>query len=79
MKRIILDTDIGTDVDDAVARTLAAASPELQIEGVTTVHAHPPFLAGIARKLQALLAREMVEVIAGASHPLKMPHRDEFR
>jgi inosine-uridine nucleoside N-ribohydrolase len=42
MKRIILDTDFGPDVDDAPALALAAASPELQIEGVTTVHGDAP-------------------------------------
>jgi inosine-uridine nucleoside N-ribohydrolase len=34
---ILLDTDIGTDVDDAFALALALASPELELRGVTTV------------------------------------------
>lgn len=34
--KIILDTDIGDDVDDAFALGLALASPELKILGVTT-------------------------------------------
>jgi inosine-uridine nucleoside N-ribohydrolase len=34
---IILDTDIGSDVDDAFALALALASPELDLVGVTTV------------------------------------------
>jgi len=34
---IILDTDIGTDVDDALALTLAVRSPEIDILAVTTV------------------------------------------
>jgi len=33
---IILDTDIGTDVDDALALTLAVRSPEIEILAVTT-------------------------------------------
>ena len=37
-ERIILDTDIGTDVDDALAVALAALSPELTVEGITTVY-----------------------------------------
>ena len=36
MERIILDTDIGTDVDDVMAVALAAISPELKVEGITT-------------------------------------------
>ncbi len=34
---ILLDTDIGTDVDDAFALALALASPEVELAGVTTV------------------------------------------
>jgi purine nucleosidase len=34
---LLLDTDIGTDVDDAFALALALASPELDLRGVTTV------------------------------------------
>ena len=37
MERIILDTDIGTDVDDVMAVVLAAVSNELKVEGITTV------------------------------------------
>ena len=33
---IILDTDIGTDIDDAFALALVLRSPELDLLGVTT-------------------------------------------
>lgn len=78
MKRIILDTDIGTDVDDAMALTLALASPELHIEGITTVHADAPLRARIARRLLALAGNESIPVVAGASLPLQMPLPDNF-
>ena len=35
--KIILDTDIGDDIDDAFALALALKSPEIEILGVTTV------------------------------------------
>src|SRR5438034_10200791 len=35
-EKIIIDTDIGDDVDDAFAIALALRSPELQILGITT-------------------------------------------
>ena len=38
MHRIILDTDIGTNADDAVALSLVLKSPEIQLEGITTVY-----------------------------------------
>ena len=34
-KPIILDTDIGTDVDDCLALALILASPELELVGIT--------------------------------------------
>ncbi len=37
-KPIILDTDIGTDVDDLLALSLVLTSPELELVGVTTVY-----------------------------------------
>jgi purine nucleosidase len=78
MKRLILDTDIGTDVDDAMALALLAASPEALIEGVTTVHADAPLRAKIARKVLQLSGRSGIPVIAGASFPLQMPLPPKF-
>jgi hypothetical protein len=34
---VVIDTDIGGDIDDAFALGLAVVSPELQIVGITTV------------------------------------------
>ena len=38
---ILLDTDIGTDIDDAFALALIVNSPELDLLGVTTVSGDP--------------------------------------
>ena len=35
---VALDTDIGTDIDDAYALILAAVSPEIDLRAVTTVN-----------------------------------------
>jgi hypothetical protein len=35
-QKIILDTDIGDDIDDAFALALAVSSPKVQVVGVTT-------------------------------------------
>lgn len=70
MKRVLLDTDVGTDTDDALAIALAAACPEIQLEGVTTVHADAPLRARIARRLLDLASQPDVPVVAGASRPL---------
>jgi purine nucleosidase len=70
MKRVVLDSDVGTDVDDALAIAFALASENLQLEGVTTVHADAPLRARIAQRLLALAGRPDIPVIAGASVPL---------
>jgi hypothetical protein len=38
---ILLDTDAGTDVDDAFALALILASPELELRGITTSGSDP--------------------------------------
>lgn len=64
-QRIIFDTDIGTDVDDAYALALLAHSPEVNIEAVTTVWADPELRARIARKLLNLLGKQDIPIAAG--------------
>jgi len=68
--RIILDTDVGTDVDDAIAIAMAVRTPELKLEAVTTVYGDVHLRARIARKLLGLLGRDDVPVAAGIAQPL---------
>jgi purine nucleosidase len=63
--RIILDTDIGDDIDDAFALALAVSSPELHLMGVTTVHGPVEKRARIARKLLNQAGAVDVPVIPG--------------
>ena len=50
---VIIDTDIGDDVDDAFAVALALQSPELKILGITTAWGNTPLRAKlVARFLQ---------------------------
>ncbi|MEA3334291.1 MAG: nucleoside hydrolase [Chloroflexota bacterium] len=67
---IILDTDVGTDVDDAFAIALAARSPELKLEAVTTVFGHVTRRARMARKLLDLLDQSAVPVARGMESPI---------
>jgi purine nucleosidase len=68
--RIILDTDIGTDVDDCLALALILASPEIRLEGVTCVYGDVLLRARMVRKLLRLAGRDEVPVLAGAEQPL---------
>lgn len=63
---IILDTDIGTDVDDAFALALILASAELDLRGVTTVGTDPRTRALIVCRFLAAVKRNSIAVAAGA-------------
>lgn len=67
--RIVLDTDMGTDADDALALALALASPEIELVAVTTVAGDTRCRAAIARRLLDLAGRDDVPVFAGERTP----------
>jgi purine nucleosidase len=74
MRPILLDTDIGSDCDDALALGLAlAARDALELVAVTTVSAQARVRARIAASLLALAGRGDVEVCAGADAGLARP------
>ncbi|HEY2106178.1 MAG TPA: nucleoside hydrolase [Candidatus Binataceae bacterium] len=62
---IILDTDIGGDIDDAFALALVLASPELDLKAVTTVSGDTMARARIAAKMLSVAGRNEVPVAAG--------------
>jgi purine nucleosidase len=62
---LILDTDIGSDVDDALALAYALRHPAIELRAVTTVSADTTARAHIAGRLLALDGRDDVIVAAG--------------
>lgn len=70
MERIILDTDIGTDVDDVMAVVLAAVSNELKVEGITTVYGDVDLRARMVVKILKMLGRDDIPVFAGSKDVL---------
>jgi purine nucleosidase len=68
--RLILDTDIGSDVDDILALGLILGSPELKLEGVTCVYGDVRLRARIVLKVFKLRGVSGVPVLAGATLPL---------
>lgn len=68
-RRIVLDTDMGTDADDALCLALALAAPELEVVAVTTVSADTRRRGAIARRLLDLAGRGDVPVHPGLSAP----------
>jgi len=69
-KRVIIDTDPGTD--DAMAIILALNSPELKVEALTVVPGNVDARQGLenALKIVSLAGRCDVLVAGGAQHPL---------
>jgi purine nucleosidase len=67
---IILDTDIGDDIDDAYALAFAARSPELRLLGVTTVFRNARRRAQMAERLLEELGTPDVPVRRGCDTPL---------
>ncbi|HZS75746.1 MAG TPA: nucleoside hydrolase [Ktedonobacteraceae bacterium] len=70
MHRIILDTDPG--IDDALAIFLALASPDIQLEAITTVsgNVHVDYTTRNALALLELAGRGNIPVARGCDRPL---------
>ena len=73
---VLLDTDLGSDVDDAIALALLLACPELRLLAVTTVSGDVSGRARACARLLGLAGRTEIEVCLGAKDPLV--RRDRF-
>jgi purine nucleosidase len=71
--KIIIDTDIGDDVDDAFALALAVRSPELQVLGVMTTFGDTEARAKIADRFLGEVGRAEIPVLAGKATATKNP------
>jgi len=70
-EKVIIDTDIGDDIDDAFAVALALRSPELQILGITTTFGDTETRAKLLDRFLAEAGRPEIPVAAGAATPSK--------
>src|SRR6476646_9512052 len=64
-EKIIIDTDIGDDVDDAFAVVLALRSPELQILGISTVFGDTQVRVKLLDRLLGEAGRQDIPVVKG--------------
>src|SRR5438309_7891161 len=63
--RVILDTDIGTDVDDCLAIAFLLGSPEITLEGITCVYGDVELRGKMVRKLLELHGSPEIPVRLG--------------
>lgn len=68
-EKIIIDTDIGDDVDDAFAVALALRSPEVQILGISTAFGDTETKAKLVDRLLGEAGRSDIPVAVGISDP----------
>lgn len=62
---VVIDTDIGDDIDDAFALALALRSPELKILGVTTTFGNTELRARLVDRYLKAVGRSDIPVFAG--------------
>jgi inosine-uridine nucleoside N-ribohydrolase len=62
---VLLDTDIGTDIDDAFALALALTSPEIDLQGITTVSEQAEDRAWIVCRFLTAVGRRDIPVAWG--------------
>lgn len=68
---ILIDTDIGDDIDDALALALALKSPEYSLEGVTTVYGDTQLRRQLASHVLKTFGYSDIPVVAGLATPLQ--------
>ena len=73
-EKILLDTDIGSDIDDAICLAYLLANPDGQLLGITTVTGEGEKRAQMASAL-CQIAKQEVPIFIGAEEPLLVPQR----
>lgn len=92
--KVLFDTDIGTDIDDALALTYLLREDRCDLLGVTTVTGEPVKRAKLASALCIAAGRPDIPVIPGTEKPIfgrvrqnvnaqqnvleRLPHQTEF-
>lgn len=93
MTKVLLDTDIGSDIDDAVCLAYLLAQPECELLGITTVSGEPEKRAALASALCRVAGKDLpvypgsaLTLLNGQRQPAcpqaealaRWPHQAEF-
>jgi purine nucleosidase len=77
MIKVLLDTDIGTDVDDAVALAYLLCHPDCELLGITTVTGEAAKRASLASVLCKAAGKD-IPIYPGADFPLQGDQRQQI-
>lgn len=77
-EKILLDTDIGTEVDDAITLAYLLANPECELVGVTTSCGESIKRAELASALCRAAGRNDVPIHAGCEQPLFLDQMEKY-
>ena len=77
MEKILLDTDIGCDIDDAICLTWLLRHPSCELLGITTVSGEVRLRASLASAI-CIKEKKTVPIYVGASNPLMIFKEAEF-
>ncbi len=72
--KVLLDTDIGSDIDDAVALAYLLAQPDCELLGITTVSGESDKRAELTSVLCKVAGRN-IPIYCGREEPLLFPQR----
>ena len=71
--KVLLDTDIGSDIDDAVCLAYLLANPDCELMGITTVSGEAENRARIASAICKNASRD-IPIFPGPNHPFSSPN-----
>ncbi|MBI4581013.1 MAG: nucleoside hydrolase [Planctomycetes bacterium] len=72
---VLFDTDIGSDIDDAVALAYLLTEPRCELLGVTTVTGEPQVRAQLVDAVCQALGRPEIPIHSGAAKPFLVPQK----
>ena len=77
MTKVLLDTDIGTDVDDAVCLAYLLSHPDCELLGITTVTGEADKRASLVSVLCKAAGKD-IPIYPGAGHPMQGEQRQKI-
>ena len=78
MEKILLDTDIGSDIDDCLCLGYLLRNPDCKLLGITTVGGESLSRARVAAQLCHLAGRDEIPIFPGSERPLRGEQRQSI-